>query len=242
MGKSKSIKNRITRNKKKRTNKTRKVGGGLISFGNEVAQNIIFEEKKPKIQHQLTTYLHQPTTYYNKTYETLVTPDSGKKYTVFFITPQTLVFSNVNSLRVPTFIINEEIQNLKIKNRYVNYLVRIEGVWYAILRIVFALNTSYFASYTYTIFYKLKKGVVQFDENTNDIKIGQKFFDKTKEYTLGFYKEKSETIVLKETSYQEITDKSGDIFYALRKFRNVQLASFAIKRHMAEEAVEEVFD
>lgn len=233
----KNRKPRKTRNKKNRVNKTRKVGGGLFSFGKEVSQNIIFEEKKPKNFQNF-----QENTTYNKTYETLVTPDSEKAYTVFFITPQTFLFNNINSTRVPTFIINNEIQNLKIKNRYVNYLVKIEGVWYAILRIVFALNTAFFASYTYTIFYKLNNGVVQFDENTNNITINEEFYDKTKEFTLGIFKDTSETMVLKETSYEEITDKSGDIFYVLRKFRNVQLASFSLKQGAVDTAADSALD
>ena len=239
MGKSikKYKKKRKTRNKKNRANKTRKVGGGLFSFGKEVSQNIIFEEKKPK---NFQNFQENAT--YNKTYETIVTPDSGKAYTVFFITPQTFSFNNINSTRVPTFIINNEIQNLKIKNRYVNYLVRIEGVWYAILRIAFALNTSYFATYSYTIFYKLNNGVVKFDENTNNITINEEFYDKTKEFTLGIFKDTGETMVLKEKSYQEITEKSGDIFYALRKFRNVQLASFSLKLDATNIAVDGALD
>ena len=226
-------KNRKTRNKKNRANKTRKSGAGLFSFGKEVSQNVIFDEKKPK---NFDTF--EKNTTYNKTYETIVTPDSGKEYTVFFMTPQTFLFNNINATRVPTFIINNEIQNVKIKNRYVNYLVRIEGIWYAILRIVFALNTSFFASYTYTIFYKFNNGVIQFDENTNNITINEENYDKTKEFTLGFFKDKTATMVLKETSYEEITDKSGDIFYALRKFRNVQLGSFALKQGAVDSAAD----
>jgi hypothetical protein len=170
-------KNRKTRNKKNRANKTRKSGAGLFSFGKEVASNIVFPEIKPQ---KFDTDTFEKNTIYNKTYETTVTPDSEKPYSVFFITPQTLIFNNVNATRVPTFIINQGIYNIKIKNRYVNYLVKIEGVWYAILRIVFALNTSFFASYTYTIFYKLNNGVIQFDENTNNIT--RKNNGKTKRY------------------------------------------------------------
>ena len=232
----KNKKIRKTRNKN-RGNKTRKGGSGLFSFGKEVAKNIVFDEKKPKNFHKF-----EKNTTYNKTYETLVTPDSGKEYTVFFITPQTFLFNNINATRVPTFIINNEIQNLKIKNRYVNYLVRIEGFWYAILRIVFALNTSFFASYTYTIFYKLNNGVIQFEDNNNSITINPEYYDKTKEFTLGFFKDKSETMVLKETSYEAITDKSGDIFYALRKFRNVQLESFALKQGAVDTATDVAVD
>lgn len=230
----KNRKNRKTRNKKNRANKTRKSGAGLFSFGKEVSQNIIFEEKKPKNFIENTAY--------NKTYQTLVTPDSGKEYTVFFITPQTFLFNNINATRVPTFIINNEIQNIKIKNRYVNYLVRIEGIWYAILRIVFALNTTFFASYTYTIFYKFNNGVIKFDENTNNIRINDEFYDKTKEFTLGFFKDKTATMLLKETSYEPITDKSGDIFYVLRKFRNVQLGSFALKQGAVDSAADTALD
>lgn len=220
----KTRKTRKNRNQKIRENK-RKSGAGLFSFGKEVSQNIIFKEKKPKKFNTL-----KKNTKYNKTYETLVTPDSGKTYTVFFITPQTLVFNNTNSTRVPTFIVNKKIQNLKIENRYINYLVRIEGVWYAILRIVFALNTSFFASYTYTIFYELNNGVIQFDENENDITIKSTYYETQKEFTLGFFKDDTESMVLKETAYKAITKNSGDIFYALRKFRNVQLESFYLKQ------------
>jgi hypothetical protein len=226
-------KNRKTRNKKNRANKTRKSGAGLFSFGKEVASNIVFPEIKPKKFDEF-----EKNTSYNKTYETLVTPDSGKEYTFFFITPQTFLFNNINATRVPTFIINNEIQNLKIKNRYVNYLVRIEGIWYAILRIVFALNTSFFASYTYTIFYKLNNGVIQFDENTNNITINEGNYDKTKEFTLGIFKDKNETLVLKDSTYEAITKDNGDIFYALRKFRNVQIGSFSLKQEAVNTTVD----
>ena len=243
MGKSvkKYRKNRKTRNKKNRankTNKTRKSGAGLFSFGKEVAKNIIFDEKKPKNYDEIIKNKLD----YNKTYETVVTPDSGKEYTFFFMTPQTFLFNNINATRVPTFVINNQIQNLKIKNRYVNYLVRIEGTWYAILRIVFALNTGFFTTYTYTIFYKLNNGVIQFDENTNNITINEGNYDKTKEFTLGVFKEKGETLVLKDSTYEAITDKSGDIFYALRKFRNVQLASFSLKQEAADTAIDTGLD
>jgi hypothetical protein len=235
--KTKTRKNRKL-NRKTRKYRNKKSGAGLFSFGKEVANNIVFDEKEPKnIQN-----LRQTKEEYNKTYETIVTPDSGKKYTVLFITPQTFLFNNINATRVPTFIINNEIQNLKIKNRFVNYLVKIEDTWYAILRIVFALNTSFFASYTYTIFYKLNKGVIQFNENKNSIKINEKYYDKTKESTLGFFKDKSETLVLKENIYEPITDKSGDIFYALRKFRNVQLESFALKQSAVDTAADSAID
>jgi hypothetical protein len=217
------------RKSKRKTNRKRnqikKRGGGLLSFGNEVLSNIIIKEIKPN---KFKTF--EKNTIYNKTYETTVTPDSQTPYSVFFITPQTLIFNNVNATRVPTFIINQGIYNIKIKNRYVNYLVKIEEVWYAILRIVLALNTSYFASYTYTIFYKLNDGVIQFDEDTNNITINDTYYDSTKESTFGLFKNTSNTIVLKESSYQAITDKSGDIFYALRKFRNVQIGTFDIKQ------------
>lgn len=221
-------KNRNKKSKRKtirKRNPIKKEGGGLFSFGKEVASNIVFNEVKPK---KFDTF--EKNTTYNKTYETTVTPDSEKQYSIFFITPQTLIFNNVNATRVPTFIINQGIYNIKIKNRYVNYLVKIEGVWYAILRIVFALNTSFFASYTYTIFYKLNDGVLQFDENTNNITINNTHYNETKEFTLGVFKNTSKTIVLKESTYEAITDKSGDIFYALRKFRNVQIQTFNMKQ------------
>lgn len=229
-------KNRKNRKINRKTNKKKrqiKKGGGLFSFGKEVASNIVFDEKKPK---KFDTF--EKNTIYNKTYETTVTPDSEKQYTVFFITPQTLIFNNVNASRVPTFIINNEINNMKIKNRYVNYLVKIEGVWYAILRIVFALNTGFFASYTYTIFYKLNDGVIQFNEDTNNITINENYYDTTNEFTLGLFKGTSKTMVLKDSIYQPITDKSGDIFYALRKFRNVQIESFNIKQDALITSVE----
>lgn len=222
--------NKKSRNIKNRANKTRKSGAGIFSFGKEVANNIVFDEIKPKNLEKDTTY--------NKTYETIVTPDSGKEYKVFFITPQTFIFNNINATRVPTFIINNEIQNLKIKNRYVNYLVRIEGIWYAILRIVFALNTGFFGSYTWTIFYKMNNGVIQFDENTNNITIGIFHYIKQDEITLGIFKDKKETLVLKDTTYEAITDKNDDIFLALRKFRNVQLGSFALKQGAVDSAVD----
>ena len=229
-------KNRNKKSKRKtnrKRNPIKKGGGGLFSFGKEVASNIVFNEVKPK---KFDTF--EKNTTYNKTYETTVTPDSEKQYSVFFITPQTLIFNNVNATRVPTFIINQGIYNIKIKNRYVNYLVKIEGVWYAILRIVFALNTSYFASYTYTIFYKLNDGVIQLDEDTNNITINDTHYNPTKEFTLGLFKNTSKTIVLKESSYQAITDKSGDIFYALRKFRNVQIETFNIKQSALNTSVD----
>jgi hypothetical protein len=233
-------KNRNRKSKRKtnrKRNQIKKGGGGLLSFGEEVGSNIIINEIKPN---KFDTF--EKNTIYNKTYKTTVTPDSEKKYNVFFITPQTLIFNNVNATRVPTFIINQGIYNIKIKNRYVNYLVKIEDVWYAILRIVFALNTSYFASYTYTIFYKLNDGVIQFDEDTNNITINDTHYNSTKESTLGLFKNTSNTIVLKESSYQAITDKSGDIFYALRKFRNVQIGTFNIKQSVLNTSVDVATD
>jgi len=217
--KNKTIKNKI------------KYGHGVREFVKEVAENIIFSEKKPKNTQKE----------YNKTYETIVTPDSNIEYKVFFVTPQTFVFNNINSTRVPTFIINGEVQNLKIKNRYVNYLVKINDIWYAILRIVFALNTSFFASYTYTIFYKLKD-VIEFEDYNNSITINENKYDRTKEFTLGIFKGTSKTMILKKETYEPITKKNGDIFLALRKFRNVQLESFAIKQDAAEYAADDLME
>jgi hypothetical protein len=224
----KKYRNKKTRNKKNK--KTKMVGSGLFSFGKEVARNIVFDEIKPvnfENIHKLRKY--------NKTYETHVTPDSGIEYIVFFITPQTVLFNNINATRVPNFIINKRILNLKIKNRYVNYLVKIGNTWYAILRIVFALNNHYFASFTYTIFYKLNDGVIQFDALENDITINEINYYNKSEFNLGFFKDTSNTLLLKENTYTAITKYSGDVFYALRKFRNVQLESFAIKQAPIDE-------
>jgi hypothetical protein len=227
----KKSKNKTRNRKNKKTRKNNMVGSGLFSFGKEVAQNIIFEEKKPTNFENLKMINKR----YNKTYVTYVTPDSGKEYMFFFITPQTLIFNNINATRVPTFFINKTIKNLKIKNRYVNYLVEVENEWYAILRIVFALNTSFFASYTYTIFYKLNKDVIQFDETENNITINEtNYYNKT-EFTFGLFKDTSDTLLLKETTYTPITKNNGDIFYALRKFRNVQLESYNIKQGAMQE-------
>ena len=221
--------------KTRKNNKTKMVGAGLFSFGKEVLENIIFEEKKPTNFENLQIMNKK----YNKTYVTSVTPDSGKRYVVFFITPQTLLFNNINATRVPNFFINNTIKNLKIKNRYVNYLVKIENTWYAILRIVFALNTSYWASYTYTIFYKLNEGVIQFNEYENSIVINEiNYYNKT-EFTFGLFKDTSDTLLLKENTYTPITKNSGDIFYALRKFRNVQIESFSIKQGAVNEQINE---
>lgn len=226
----KHVKPNNTKNVKTRKN-NKMVGAGLLSFGKEVLENIVFEEKKP------INFENLYGKKYNKTYVTHVTPDSGKMYVVFFITPQTLLFNNVNATRVPNFFINNTIKNLKIKNRYVNYLVKIENTWYAILRIVFALNTSYWASYTYTIFYKLNDGVIQFDNNENSISINEINYHNKNEFTFGFFKDTSDTLLLKENTYTPITKNSGDIFYALRKFRNVQIESFSIKQGAVNEQI-----
>lgn len=224
---------RNKRNRKYRTKRRKMVGAGIFSFGKEVANNIVFSEIKP-----LGSYNENE---YNKTFETIVTPDSGKEYIVFFVTPQTLLFNNVNSTRVPTFIINGRVQNLKIKNRYVDYLVRIESKWYAILRIVFAVNTGFFASYTYTIFYRLNN-VIQFDNDGNSINIKEENYDRKREFTLGLFKDKNESLVLKESTYEPITNRNDDIFLVLRKFRNVQLQSFAIKQGAVNALINEAVD
>jgi hypothetical protein len=219
-------KNRKLRKIKK---KTAKNGAGIFSFAKEVSQNIIPKEIKP------ASKTDEP---YNHSYETTVTPDSGKEYEFLFITPQTLLLNNVDTVRVPNFIINGEKMNIKIKNRYINYLVKCENEWYAILRITFALNTGFFASMTYTIFYKLHKDVIQFNTNHNSIKINKKHFDENKKFTLGMFRTNdSKTVILDGMAYTPITKEDGDIFYALRKFRNVQLESYNIKQEATDNVV-----
>jgi len=233
MNTRKSRKRNTIKNRKcRKRNKTKKNGGvNVTGFVKEVGENIIPIEQKPT-----NTKTVEP---YNHTYNTTVTPDSKIQYKFFFITPQTLLLNNVDSVRVPNFMVNGKLTNIKIENRYINYFVKCNNEWYVILRIVFAVNTGVLASHTYTIFYKLNKGIITFKDSDNSIEIDPKHYDNDSKFTLGIFRtNNTNEIKLKNTTYTPITESiKDDIFFALRKFRNVQLTAYDIKQTAVNEAI-----
>jgi len=136
-------------------------------------------------------------------------------------------------------MVNGKLTNIKIENRYINYFVKCNNEWYVILRIVFAVNTGVLASHTYTIFYKLTKGIITFKDSDNSIEIEPKHYDNDSKFTLGIFRtNNTNEIKLKNTTYTPITESiKDDIFFALRKFRNVQLTAYDIKQTAVNEAI-----
>jgi len=136
--------------------------------------------------------------------------------------------------------------NIKIGDRYINYLAHIESekTWYAIIRLsAFTLNKGMLATFTNTVFYKLDDDVINISDNTHDINIDENKYEFEENKAVGFIQKKSSTVIkLKDNTYTPITSKDKPIFYVLRKFRNQQLFSYELKMKATTEAADFVLD
>ena len=226
---------RIQTNRIRRTQKTK---GGLLNFFKNVKNNFVPKEIPPESSIEGE---------YNHLYESAVTykDKNGMEtnLTFEFITPKTTAWNAINSIRVPYFIVNGEKTNIKIKNRYINYLVKYENEWYAILRIAFAINGGIFADLTWQIYYKLANGVIDFNHITRYLGIRDNNYQENNYSTMGLFRDRdTRTILLKKEAYEPITKKSGDIFYYLRTFRQSEFGSQSIKETAVTETTDVVLD
>ena len=223
-----------------RNNKKYNRGGGLFNFFTSTASEMIKSNEIPP-KNKVDNY--------NRCFTTTILMDDKKEYNVFYVIPQTGLLKNVNTTRAPIFLINGQRFNIKINDtnyngksieRYVNYLVKIGNEWYSILRVL-GLNTGFFATVTYSIFFKLNFNII-FDSNNNSISIDDKLYNIITDKSLGLLRSTDSTIIeLNSGMYSEITkEQNYDTYMLLRKFRNVQLAAFEAKGVIAVEATDAV--
>jgi hypothetical protein len=179
----------------------------------------------------------------NRSFTTTVVLN-GQQNKVDYILPYTFNLKKVNSILVPSFFVtlesNQPVKcNIKIGRRYVNYLVYINNDWYAIMRI-FGINTGLLASFTSTVFIKLKKNTIHLNKKTNAIIFNGK---EDNNYSIlnntalgGFRSSKNTLIQIFDDNCIPLNSKD-DMFFVLRKFRNEQLVSYRVKIDAEKEAL-----
>jgi hypothetical protein len=214
-------------NKKRKFNRSSKKGGGIniTNIGRDILSDV--EINPGKI---------------NRTFSTNVTVN-GNKNPLIYIIPQTILLKNVQSMRVPTFMININETptpcSIRIENKYINYLVKLDTDWYGVMRLsLWTLNAGVFATWTNTVFYKLK-GVITLDNKTNVIKVNENSYDIKIESSWGIFRKADAPILqLKSDNYSPITKKDGNVFDILTRFRNIQLASYSAKQEVVDQVID----
>jgi hypothetical protein len=207
-------------------NKTNKRGGGFFNVGSDMLSDVEVNPGKM-----------------NRTFNMSVTVNNVPVQ-LFYIIPQTLLLKNVQSMRVSTFMINIDgtptKSCVKIDNKYVNYFVKMNDSWYAVMRLsMWTLNAGVFATWTNTVFYKINGNIVNFDNSTNALTLDKSSYVKNSEFTLGIFRSKDSSIlVLNPETYRPITKADGNEFDILTRFRNEQLISYQAK----EDAIYDTLD
>lgn len=202
---------------------------------------------------------------FNASYITQVSYKMGgffsSEKTVFnieYIIPNNfLLINDPNSLKTPVFMIHFDgkPQNFSIqieepnnpsRIKFVEYLVKMNNIWYAMMR-VYGLNTGFFAGYTNILFYRLNNK--WFDLKTNKIAFSSKDVLKVDPKSLNILqnitrigdnapiiKLSPSLLNIKNIGYTAIT--SGLEFKALQRFRNEKLANAYEKEEAIDEGLE----
>uniref|UniRef100_A0A6C0JGG5 Uncharacterized protein n=1 Tax=viral metagenome TaxID=1070528 RepID=A0A6C0JGG5_9ZZZZ len=223
----KSVKNRNKNNKTKKNKNFFRKGGALL------------KDSEVNPGHK------------NRTFRTPV-----NDYDFFYIIPNTLVFKNIETIKSPKFFIHvdglEKELTVKItEKRLANCFVKVQGTgqgtdqgtsqhegWYVVVRLGNFANSGVVANWTNTVFYKLRDGIFNID-NDNKITIKPEACEMTTSW--GIFSN-NESLRIKDEYFTGITSKDKPVFDALNKFRREQIVGFALKEYATEKGVEAGFD
>lgn len=174
---------------------------------------------------------------------------------ITYITQSNILIKNVETIQIPTFnvSINGKIQSypIKIENKYVNSFIKICGRWYAMMRLFgHTLFTKYIvrneASKTFYILderitFNEMNGLITMDSSYINVEIKRKVLQGLTP---------TETIILKETMYENINKKNGPLvdkktgkrqaFWILNEFRLQKMLGNDVKYEIAEEGLESI--
>jgi hypothetical protein len=239
------------RNKKARRITMRKRGGilGALSVGTRTnkpgADNISY----------ITTVVYKGRFFSSK-----------NTYNIEYIIPNNFILLNdPSSFLTPTFCVymksvdtKKKLSYKKIQDcsfqveepnnpsnvKFIEYFIKVDNNWYAMMRIYGLINTGVFASLNNILFYKLPSNWFVLKKNqiiitpSDVVKVDPKNLNFSQKITLS----QDDTILKLNTmnlnkKYSAVT--TGDIFYILRKFRNEKIINAGVKQEALNETVNE---
>ena len=188
----------------------------------------------------------------NRSFHTKVEID-GKEYEVDYLIPYTINLKNPNSKRVPAFSMKMNKNNEVIKasmilhEKYVDYFVRANGTWYAMMRLgLLTINSGVFAAYTNVLFYKFNAGIMDLETGTNQLllTVDEGLYKEIPNTSWGIFKDSDTHLIqLNDDQVVPITSESSpEEFTFLQRYRNEQILNFLFKMKVQEEGVRLGFD
>jgi len=176
---------------------------------------------------------------------------AGKEYEVDYVIPYTINLKNPDSKRVPAFSIRLNGEILKtsmiLHEKYVDYFVRANGTWYAMMRLgILTINSGVFAAYTNVLFYKFDAGIIDLESGTNQllVTLDEGSYKEIPNTSWGIFKDSDTHLIqLNEDQVVPITaESSPEEFTFLQRYRNEQILNFLFKMEVQQKGVELGFD
>ena len=171
-----------------------------------------------------------------------------EQYKLTYIVPNQITYINLNSIRRPCFLCKENNKKLflgtfMIGKKYVNCFVKIEDKWYAVMRIFVAVNRSFLAYLTHTLFYELPDGLIDDDNNiVIDAKnIDNKIVTEKSNKIFGILQNKYSRAFSINNSVP-IVRKDKPIFDLLHWFRTQQLILSKLKKQLVYSIFKNLFN